>query len=249
MVKLNTAIVIILGLLLVVGCGCDKAGDIAGIQIYPIPTSNDIDIQVANADVKTQLNSWVNDGYKLYFKETFIQNDKEKALLLLSKPENHSHAAECEIVGMILTFSEDKYKWQLEKKSDSIIRFGSYGNDPVTKLVRIGKDKFAIIFNGRYGNQGYYSNIMSLVAITDKGFEESLSTLTESDNSGTTSPKWSYNIGFELMPSNKEYYDIGVTLSGVGEYKKDGLDGVDKNIIKKLSNGKARLSYINDKYI
>jgi len=233
--------------------GCKEPASTNGIRIYPLSKFSEVDLHTADTAVKVKLDSWIKDGYKPYYKEFFSQNNIDKALVLLSKSDGVSLAPASEIVGMVMKYSDDKSKWQMEIASDSIIRAGTNHGitiTPITKLVMVGKDKYAIVFSSRGGGQGYYMNNMSLVAITGKGFETCLQNInTGGDNSGTGSSKWSYILSFDAIPSSKEYYDLALNLSGTGNYKVEYVDSMDKYIASKLKNGKAVLAYVNGKYI
>jgi hypothetical protein len=155
------------------------------------------------------------------------------------------------MVGLVLKMADSSYKWQIDKKVESLGVSGNAGSPPETKLVTIGINKYAILFQSGYANQGYGISYAELIAITDKGFVSCMSTCTGENNSGTSPPEWSYDMTINIVPSNKVYYDLDIKLTGTGDFKKNFNTNatIDKQIMKQINNNHIRLSYKDGKYI
>src|SRR5690348_16280947 len=84
-----------------------------------------------------------------------------------------SHAEHIDL--SFYVFKQYRGSWRREKHSRKPLDAGAYGEGPSGKLIRIGRDKFAVLMHEGYLNMGNGCLFLSLVAISEPDIEETLS--------------------------------------------------------------------------
>lgn len=96
-----------------------------------------------------------------------------------------SHGEEATI--SIYIFRFDGKKWIFEKGKRAVTSAGSYGNAPEGKLIRMGNDKFGLLFEGGFSGQGHLINYAFLIPLSEPKLFDALDLDMGEDNHGTCS--------------------------------------------------------------
>ncbi len=174
------------------------------------------------ADI-TQLK--IDSGAKDVFSSILLakpmhEGNFDKYILLTGTvPKDYTcHACPATISGFL--FSKTGGGWQLDAEQKFIARLGEYGEGPATELVRIGPDKYGVLFRPLYTGT-YQEEGMILFEVTDSGLTEALSLPATSGQGGDNKPyKYSSKLNF-VQGKNSSYYDIKISTTG----SRKGSDG------------------------
>lgn len=149
----------------------------------------------------------------------FLEAGTEKNLLITAAlpPEYDCHA--CAPMISAALFKKNANNWELEFEQKYLFELGSYGTAPDAKLVKIGNDKYGVLFETGDTGQGYTYEGLSLVTKLDKGFQKILEVETGGDNSGTCGdelgPCWKFSSKYEFIPGkNPNFFDFKIMTSG-----------------------------------
>jgi hypothetical protein len=87
----------------------------------------------------------------------------------------------------IYLFKKKGDKWVFDKRREDVNEFGSAGTAPGDgRLIRLGDDKYGVLFEGAYGGQGYMSMYSAIIGLSD-GTPTSQTFSTGENNSGACS--------------------------------------------------------------
>ena len=146
-----------------------------------------------------------------------------------------AHAAPAEI--SVYVFSFNGNEWLFEKGEPKVIKAGSFGIAPKGQLVRIGDEKFGLLFEGDDMHHGYKNEYKFLVAISEPTIGVIFDEPTGEDNMGQCSddekerkesgilklkPCWGYatKLSFiRILPS--AYFIMSLEVSGTALREKD----------------------------
>ncbi len=146
-----------------------------------------------------------------------------------------SHAQQATI--SVYIFTQKGRRWYFEKGNKEVTEIGAYGEAPERRLIKLGDDKYGILFNGGYANMGQVISYATLIGLSDKSINELGAFDTGEENSGACDEQaeeaeanaldecWSYSgeLNF-LRDGGKDYYLLGVNYQGTGH--QDGQDGI-----------------------
>lgn len=144
------------------------------------------------------------------------------------------------------TFSKQGDAWQLDTVTKEVSTMGSWGSAPEGKLIKIGPERYGVVFQPGYTGQGITSESAVVIAETTGNVREVL-TVDEysADNSGTCGEGlatcYSFSSKLEFVAgSNPEFYDARVTTTGTKEDK-------DGNV--RRANAVKKYTFTNGKYV
>ncbi|KAF0239961.1 MAG: Uncharacterized protein FD167_4275 [bacterium] len=149
----------------------------------------------------------------------FQQASIDKYLLITAAlaPERACHAC-APMIGSFI-FKKNGNTWDLEIEEKCLLELGSYGIPPDAKLIKIGKDNYATLFETSDTGQGRNYQGITVFAKIDKAFSNVLDIETGEDNSGNCgdnlAPCWSYSSKYEFVPGkNENFFDFKITTTG-----------------------------------
>ena len=122
---------------------------------------------------------------------TYEEGGKKKAVLALQRQdilegevvESHATAP----VISVYIFAHDGKQWVFEKGKKEVTSAGSHGSAPGSKLIRLGQDKYGLLFEGGDVHQGYTNDYAFLISLSDVKPGKVLDLDTGASNSGTCS--------------------------------------------------------------
>ena len=175
--------------------------------------------------------------------ETYSEKNTQKGVLVVQrqkllegKPE-HSHAAG--VVLSIYTFRFDGQHWIYEKGNKHAAESGSFGTAPKGKLIKLGNDRYGLIFHGGFTGQGHTVTNTFIISLSDEGILENGQFDTGQSNGGACSddpedqkqlqlrPCWEYQGNIEFIQlKDKDYYLLRVSYSGTHSSDTNGVEQV-----------------------
>ncbi len=134
-------------------------------------------------------------------------------------------------------------EWVIKKEYINALPFGSWGRAPEAKDINVaewGKDKFGLIFDSSYSNQGYTEEMKTLYILDDSKVKNIFSEEVASDDGGTGNNQKDWKATFSFDTSATPFYDI--VLHKIG--KEDGKP-IDEKIEYKYNGQK----YVKQKQV
>jgi hypothetical protein len=144
------------------------------------------------------------------------------------------------------TFSKQGDAWQLDTLTKEVSTMGSWGSAPEGKLIKIGAERYGVVFQPGYTGQGITSESAVVIAETTENVHEVLVVDEYSaDNSGTCGEGlatcYSFSSKLEFVAgANPEFYDARITTTGTKEDK-------DGNV--RRANAVKKYTFANGKYV
>ena len=144
------------------------------------------------------------------------------------------------------TFSKQGDAWQLDTVTKEVSTMGSWGSAPEGKLIKIGPERYGVVFQPGYTGQGITSESAVVIAETTGNVREVLVVDEYSaDNGGTCGEGlatcYSFSSKLEFVAgSNAEFYDARITTTGTKEDK-------DGNV--RRANSVKKYTFANGKYV
>lgn len=135
----------------------------------------------------------------------------------------------------IYLFKKKGNKWVFDKRREDVNEFGSAGTAPGGgRLIRLGDDKYGVLFEGTYIGQGYMSMYSAIIGLSD-GAPKSQVFNTGENNSGACSSDhqeqeelglkecWEHIGKIEfLRNTGSDYYIMRITESGTANDDEGG---------------------------
>ena len=161
--------------------------------------------------------------------KTFVQDGRERFILIMqtSPPQYGCHA--CAPVMGAATFSKVANDWQLENQTKLITRIGSFGQIPAGQLVKIGPDKYGVLFQLGDMHQGVSNECLILIAELRNAIKTILpATELGEDNGGfcgkETGPCYSYRSRFEFVPRRvPDYFNFVIRTKGTKQNERGSI--------------------------
>lgn len=122
---------------------------------------------------------------------TYTEGGRKKAVLAVQRQQildgvvEESHATAAQI--SVYIFAHDGRQWVFEKGKKEVATAGSHGSAPGSRLIRLGQDKYGLLFEGGDVHQGYTNDYAFLIALSDTKPGKVLDLDTGGSNSGTCS--------------------------------------------------------------
>lgn len=150
----------------------------------------------------------------------FQQEQVDKYILLTEATYSEIPCHYClAIIGGAI-FSRNGDAWQMEVGQKYITGLGAWESAPRGELIRIGPDRYGILFRDKDGMQGIIMQRVVLVTVIEKNFLVILNADTDGDNLGACrtiegGKCWQYSSKTEFIPGkNPSYYDFRITING-----------------------------------
>ena len=178
------------------------------------------------------------------FSKSFTQADIQRFFVITETVPAHYDCHACAPIVGGATFSKQGEAWQLDTLTKEVSTMGSWGSAPEGKLIKIGPERYGVVFQPGYTGQGVTSESAVVIAETTGNVREVLTVEEYSaDNGGTCGEGlatcYSFSSKLEFVAgSNPEFYDARVTTTGTKEDKDGNVRRV--NSVKKytFANGK-----------
>jgi len=161
------------------------------------------------------------------FAKPFTQAGVARFFVITETVPAHYDCHACAPIIGGATFSKQGDAWQLDTLTKEVSTMGSWGSAPEGKLIKIGPERYGVVFQPGYTGQGITSESAVVVAETTGNVRVVL-VVDEygADNSGTCGEGlatcYSFSSKLEFVAgSNPEFYDARVTTTGTKE-DKDG---------------------------
>jgi len=180
------------------------------------------------------------------FAKPFTQAGVARFFVITETVPAHYDCHACAPIIGGATFSKQGDAWQLDTLTKEVSTMGSWGSAPEGKLIKIGPERYGVVFQPGYTGQGITSESAVVIAETTENVREVL-VVDEygADNSGTCgeglAPCYSFSSKLEFVAgSNPEFYDARVTTTGTKEDK-------DGNV--RRANAVKKYTFANGKYM
>ncbi len=180
------------------------------------------------------------------FAKPFTQAGVARFFVITETVPAHYDCHACAPIIGAATFSKQGDAWQLDTLTKEVSTMGSWGSAPEGKLIKIGPERYGVVFQPGYTGQGITSESAVVIAETTENVREVL-VVDEygADNSGTCGEGlatcYSFSSKLEFVAgSNPEFYDARVTMSGTKEDK-------DGNV--RRANSVKKYKFANGKYV
>jgi serine/threonine protein kinase len=181
------------------------------------------------------------------FAKPFTQAGVQRFFVITETVPVHYDCHACAPIIGGATFSKVGEAWQLDTVTKEVSTMGSWGSAPEGKLIKIGPERYGVVFQPGYTGQGITSESAVVIAETTDSVRQVL-VIDEysADNGGTCGEGlatcYSFSSKLEFVPgSNAEFYDARLTTTGT---KEDEAGNVRRaNAVKKytFTNGKYSL--------
>lgn len=146
----------------------------------------------------------------------FTQGESERFFLL-----TRTQAENCRVCQGVLggaLYEKSVAGWQLVRESKVIARFAGTDQFLSGKVVKIGTDKFGVLYRWRATHNGYTEEGERLIAEDASGLRELFSAITAANNGADCTPSyrcWSYQSTLTFVPrEGASDYDLRVAMSG-----------------------------------
>ncbi len=206
--------------------------------------------KLTKEDLKSNNGSVTFDAGTVYtgpnLAQSFVQGGVQRFILTTETvPARYDCHACAPLIGAA-TFSQQGDGWQLDAVTKAISTMGSFGSGPKGKLIKIGADRYGVVFHDGGMNQGISGEAVVIIAEVGESLREIL-TISEygGDNSGACGEElaacWKYSSKMDFEPGpNPDYYDIKVTTSGTRE---------DDNGNVRQANALKKYTFVDGKYV
>lgn len=168
-------------------------------------------------------------GNFVYSNDLHFEIDEKEYVYLVTgtNPDgNDCHACFPEV--MIFLLEKNDNQWIIKAKSEQEDYFGAWGEVPPSFLIKIGKDRYAVMLSLYDGNQGYFREISKLYTQNDGKIEIIGEFETGEDNSGAgVEPIIVYYTDLIPIISTKKYFDIEL----VKTYGAENTDSIVKDTL------------------
>ncbi len=146
----------------------------------------------------------------------FTQGERERYYLLTRTAAEACRNCQGLLGGAL--YEKSAEGWQLVRETKSIAWLGATDQFLQGKVVKIGAEKYGVLYRWRATNNGYTEEGDRLVAEDKKGLQELFSAITTANNEADCTPSyrcWSYKSTLMFVPrEGAAYYDLRVTTSG-----------------------------------
>ena len=190
-----------------------------------IGTWNEEDAREIIADI---CNGWgfneLQKDYTIKRSLSFEQNGIQKRFVQISRNSESCHFCPG-LIGAVL-FTERNGRWNVEFQEKDFAKFGSHGVPPEAKIIKIGSDRYGLLFKwwrNVQGNGGY----VHYVAVIDLGDKRYKLILGEELHQTEDYPKLVIPHLEVISTSNGDFYNIKIN-SKIYNFR----EGKYKNISK-----------------
>ncbi len=181
------------------------------------PAKGELDRFSFYSDIKTV-------SSRVLFAKAFQQNETERYFVITRTAPTKEDCDDCVPVIGGAVFTKAGNEWQLDTQSKAITRTGMQGEMSGGKVVKIGADKYAVLFHWKAANLGVTEEGDLLIAEAKSGLKEVFSMVTGGNNKSYCQEKglyeddpscWAYASKLEFVPAtNAGYYELKVSTQG-----------------------------------
>ncbi|MFZ6746566.1 hypothetical protein ACO0LC_25310 [Undibacterium sp. JH2W] len=120
---------------------------------------------------------------------TYTEAGKNKGVLVIQRQQildgvvEVSHATSAMI--SVYVFTYDGKQWVFEKGKKEVTAAGAHGEAPGGSLIRLGQDKYGLLFEGGDVHQGYTNDYAFIISLSDVKLLKVLDLSMGESNSGT----------------------------------------------------------------
>lgn len=169
----------------------------------------------------------------------FSQGERERFYVLTRTQVDNCRGCQAVLGGAL--YEKSDTGWLLVRETKAIARVEAEDQFLPGKVVKIGADKYAVLYRWRAANNGYIEEGDRLVAENDEGLRELFSAITSANHETDCTPSyrcWSYKSTMTFVPrEGAAYYDLRVTTSGTKPDEDDVVSSFDEVKTYRIVNG------------
>jgi hypothetical protein len=161
---------------------------------------------------------------RVLFSKQFQQNGTERIFVLTRNVPPKEECEDCVPVIGGAAFTKVGQEWQMSAPNKAITRTGTIGDLSAGKIVKLGNERYGVLFQWRTVNQGVTEEGHLLIAETKEGLKEVFSMVTGGNNKIYCEEKglyqddpacWSFSSQVDFVQvTNSDLYDLRVSSQG-----------------------------------
>lgn len=170
---------------------------------------------------------------RAYFIKSFQQSGFERYFVITRTAPSKSDCEDCVPVLGGAVFTKNGDEWELNSQSKLITRTGLHGELSGGRIVKIGAEKYGVMFHWKATSDGIAEEGDLLIAETKGGLKEVFSMVTGGDNKKhceevgayADDPScWSYRSKIDFVANaNSSFYDLRVTSEGTKQVEESEI--------------------------
>lgn len=170
---------------------------------------------------------------RAYFTKAFEQNGVDRYFVITRTAPSKSDCEDCVPVLGGAVFTRNGEEWELDAQSKMITRTGSHGELSNGRVVKLGPEKYGVMFHWKATSEGVTEEGDLLIAETKNGLKEVFSMVTGGDNKkhcqdigayADESPCWAYRSKLDFVPNaNSSFYDLRVASEGTKQVEENNV--------------------------
>lgn len=170
---------------------------------------------------------------RAYFSKPFQQNGAERYFVITRTAPSKADCEDCVPVLGGAVFTKTGEEWELNAQSKLITRTGLHGVLSAGRMVKLGAEKYGVLFHWKSTNEGIAEEGDLLIAETKGGLKEVFSMITGGDNKkhceevgayADDPTCWSYRSKLEFVANaNSSFYDLRVTSEGTKQIEENEI--------------------------
>lgn len=176
---------------------------------------------------------------------TYVENGVEKGVIAVQRQmivqgeAAWSHGSKAEIAVYVFAYNGKEYVF--EKGKRDVTEAGAWGSAPGGRLIRIGRDKYGLLFEGGYTTQGEAQDYAFIIGLSDGTPAVAVEFDTRGSYNAEESDKsWQWEGEFEfLQDDTSDYFPLRLTSEGTVDVN-DKLRSLHKVQHYVYSHGKYR---------
>jgi len=170
---------------------------------------------------------------RVLFSKSFQQGETERYFVITRTAPTKEDCEDCVpfLGGAVFTKVGDE--WQLDAQNRAITRTGLHGELSGGRAVKIGADKYGVLFRWKAASMGITEEGDLLIAETKNGLKEVFSMVTGGNNKIYCHEKglyeddpscWAYSSKLEFVPAaNASYYELKVSMQGTKQVENNNV--------------------------
>lgn len=170
---------------------------------------------------------------RAYFTKSFQQSGFERYFVITRTAPSKSDCEDCVPVLGGAVFTKNGEEWELNAQSKLITRTGSHGELSNGRVVKLGAEKYGVMFHWKATSEGITEEGDLLIAETRNGLKEIFSMVTGGDNKkhceaigayADDPACWSYRSKLDFVANaNSSFYDLRVTSEGTRQVEENNV--------------------------
>lgn len=170
---------------------------------------------------------------RAYFTKPFQQNGVERYFVITRTAPAKADCEDCVPVLGGAVFTKNGEEWALDAQSKMITRTGSHGELSAGRLVKLGANKYGVLFHWKAISEGVAEEGDMLITETKSGLKEVFSMITGGDNKkhcdeiGAYADEgacWAYRSKLEFVPNaSSSFYDLRISSEGTKQVEDNDI--------------------------